>query len=108
MSITDKVTGKVKQAVGDLTDDSSLRREGRDEQRKGEKKEELHRAEDRADRKAAEVATSSERPESHRLSSGSKGPAVDGRALLVLHPAGVARPPVTQRPRQDSNLRPAA
>ena len=56
MSITDKVTGKVKQAVGGLTDDSSLRREGRDEQRKGEKKEELDRAEDRAHHKAAEVA----------------------------------------------------
>ena len=53
MSITDKVTGRVKQAVGDLKDDPSLRREGRDEQRKGEKKEELERAEDRADSKAA-------------------------------------------------------
>ncbi len=56
MSTTDKVTGKVKQAVGDLTDNSSLRREGRDEERKGEKKEELDRAQDRADNKAAEVA----------------------------------------------------
>ena len=56
MSITDKVTGKVKQAVGDLKDDPSLRREGRDEQRKGEKKEELDRAQDRADNKAREVA----------------------------------------------------
>ena len=56
MSITDKVTGKVKQAVGDLKDDPSLRREGRDEERKGEKKEELKRAEGQADEKAHEVA----------------------------------------------------
>ena len=56
MSITDKVTGKVKQAVGDLKDDPSLRREGRDEERKGEKKEELKRAESQADEKAHEVA----------------------------------------------------
>ena len=56
MSITDKITGKAKQVVGDLTDDPQKRREGRDEERKGEKKEELHRAQDRADKKAEEVA----------------------------------------------------
>jgi uncharacterized protein YjbJ (UPF0337 family) len=56
VSITDKVTGKVKQAVGDLKDDPSLRREGRDEERKGEKKEELKRPEGQADEKAHEVA----------------------------------------------------
>lgn len=56
MGITDKVTGKVKQAAGDLTDDASLRREGQKEQKKGEAKEELDRAEERADDKADEVA----------------------------------------------------
>ena len=56
MGLTDKVTGKIKQAAGDLTDDASLRREGRKEQRKGEAKEELARTEDRADEKAEEVA----------------------------------------------------
>ncbi len=56
MSVTDKVTGKVKQAVGDLTDDPSLRREGKDEERKGEKKEELHDAQERTEEKATEVA----------------------------------------------------
>jgi uncharacterized protein YjbJ (UPF0337 family) len=56
MSLTDKVTGKLKQAAGDVTDDASLRREGVKEQRKGEKKEELARAEERAERKADEVA----------------------------------------------------
>ncbi len=56
MSLTDKVTGKVKKAAGDLTDDPSLRREGIKEEEKGEAKEDLARAEDRADDKAAEVA----------------------------------------------------
>ena len=56
MGITDKITGKAKQAAGDITGDSSLHREGRDEELKGEKKEELDRAEARADAKAEEVA----------------------------------------------------
>ena len=56
MGITDKVTGKAKQALGDITGDSETRREGVKEERKGEKKEELGRAQERADRKAEEVA----------------------------------------------------
>ena len=56
MSITDKITGKAKQAIGDVTGDSETRREGINEERKGDKKEELDRAEDRADAKAEEVA----------------------------------------------------
>ena len=56
MSITDKVTGRIKKAAGDLTDDASMRREGRQEERKGEAKDELANAQERADRKADEVA----------------------------------------------------
>jgi len=56
MGITDKLTGRVKKATGDLTDDASLRREGRTEERKGEAKDELANAQDRADAKADEVA----------------------------------------------------
>ena len=56
MSLTDKVTGRVKKAAGDLADNASLRREGRDEERKGEAKEELANAQERAERKADEVA----------------------------------------------------
>jgi uncharacterized protein YjbJ (UPF0337 family) len=56
MSLTDKITGRVKKAAGDLTDDASLRREGRKEERKGEAKDELANAQDKADRKAEEVA----------------------------------------------------
>ena len=56
MSLSDKITGRVKKAAGDLADDPSLRREGRQEERKGEAKDELARAEERADAKADEVA----------------------------------------------------
>ena len=56
MGIMDKITGRTKKAAGDLTDDASLRREGRQEERKGEAKEELARDQERADRKAEEVA----------------------------------------------------
>ena len=56
MSIFDKITGKAKQAAGDVADDPSLRRQGRQEERKGEAKDELARAHERADRKAEEVA----------------------------------------------------
>lgn len=56
MSLGDKVTGRVKQAAGDLVDDPALKREGRKEEHKGDAKEELARSEDRADRKAEEVA----------------------------------------------------
>ncbi|MEA2405122.1 MAG: hypothetical protein QOE08_1769 [Thermoleophilaceae bacterium] len=55
MSITDKISGRVKQAAGDLTGNPALRREGLEEERKGEAKSEQARAEAYADRKAAEV-----------------------------------------------------
>jgi uncharacterized protein YjbJ (UPF0337 family) len=56
MSITDKITGRIKKAAGDLADDPSLRRQGRQEERKGEAKEERDRAREKADLKAEEVA----------------------------------------------------
>ena len=63
MGIIDKLTGRAKKAAGDLADDPSLRRQGRDEERKGEAKDELDKreeraeqAEARADEKAEEVA----------------------------------------------------
>ncbi|MEA2427425.1 MAG: CsbD-like [Thermoleophilaceae bacterium] len=56
MGLMDKITGRAKQAAGDLADDASLRREGRTEERKGEAKEDLARTEERADAKAEEVA----------------------------------------------------
>ena len=56
MSTTDKITGRIKKAAGDLVDDASLRREGAREERKGEAKEELAEAHQRADAKAEEVS----------------------------------------------------
>ena len=56
MSIIDKITGKTKQAAGDVADDPSLRREGVKEERKGEAKEDLARTERKAEDKADEVA----------------------------------------------------
>ena len=56
MSIIDKITGRTKKAAGDLADDASLRREGQQEERKGEAKEQLDRAQDTATDKAKEVA----------------------------------------------------
>ncbi len=56
MGITDKITGRAKQAVGDLTGDSATRREGAKEERKGEAKDELARKQDEAEAKAGEVA----------------------------------------------------
>jgi uncharacterized protein YjbJ (UPF0337 family) len=56
MGLTDKITGRVKQAAGDLADDASLRREGKNEERKGEAKDQLSNAQEKAERKADEVA----------------------------------------------------
>ena len=56
MGILDKITGRTKKAAGDLADDPSMRREGRQEERKGEAKEELAGAEERVEDKASEVS----------------------------------------------------
>jgi uncharacterized protein YjbJ (UPF0337 family) len=56
MSILDKITGRAKKAAGDIADDPSLRREGRQEERKGEAKDELGHAQERVEDKAAEVS----------------------------------------------------
>jgi uncharacterized protein YjbJ (UPF0337 family) len=56
MSIFDKITGRAKKAAGELAGDSSLKREGRKEERKGEAKEQLSSAQDATERKAEEVA----------------------------------------------------
>ena len=56
MSILDKITGRAKKAAGDISGDSGLRREGRQEERKGEAKDELDSAQERVEDKAAEVS----------------------------------------------------
>ncbi len=55
MSIIDKLTGRAKKAVGDITGDRSLHREGSKEEQKGEAKEKLDRAEEAVEDKAQEV-----------------------------------------------------
>jgi uncharacterized protein YjbJ (UPF0337 family) len=56
MGLLDKISGRFKKTAGEVVGDSSLRREGAREERKGEAKEDLARSEERADRKAEEVA----------------------------------------------------
>jgi uncharacterized protein YjbJ (UPF0337 family) len=55
MGITDKITGRLKKAAGDVADDATLRQEGRREERKGEAKEQQARAEEHAQAKRDEV-----------------------------------------------------
>ncbi len=55
MGLMDKITGRAKKAAGDVTDDASLRQQGRKEERKGEAKEEAARAEEHADEKSREA-----------------------------------------------------
>jgi uncharacterized protein YjbJ (UPF0337 family) len=47
MSETDKLTGRVKKAAGDLADDDKLRREGQKDETKGKVKENLDDAVDK-------------------------------------------------------------
>jgi uncharacterized protein YjbJ (UPF0337 family) len=56
MSILDKIRGRGKKAVGDLTGDASMRQQGQREERKGEAKEKLAETQERADQQAEEVA----------------------------------------------------
>jgi len=56
VGLLDKITGRAKKAAGDITGDGSLRAQGRREEEKGEKKEELAEAQDRAAQKAQDVA----------------------------------------------------
>ncbi len=72
MGIQDKITGRIKQAAGDLTGDEKLRAEGLREERKGQAKDELERARAESDAKAAEVAELERR--SARTRSQRRGP----------------------------------
>lgn len=56
MGITDKITGRAKQAAGDLTGDEDTKRQGRREERKGDVKEDAAKAENEAADKRAEAA----------------------------------------------------
>ena len=55
MGMTDKVSGRLKKAAGDLIDDPELHRQGAREERKADAREELVEAQREADLKAEEV-----------------------------------------------------
>lgn len=63
MGITDKITGRLKQAAGDLTGREDVRRDGVEEERKGEAKEELAREEARLERTEESVEARQEAAE---------------------------------------------
>ncbi len=54
--LIDRILGRTKKAVADVTDDPGLRREGAIDERKADAKEELAQAEAEADRRAHEIA----------------------------------------------------
>jgi uncharacterized protein YjbJ (UPF0337 family) len=56
MGLMDKIAGRVKKTAGEMTDDKKVQREGALQERKGEAKDDLDRADDQAERKAEEVA----------------------------------------------------
>jgi len=56
MSVFDKVSGRVKKATGSLLGDRSLRREGVNQERKADAKDELARQEEELEHQAARVA----------------------------------------------------
>ena len=55
MGLGDKVSGRIKQAAGDLSGDEKLRRDGLRDERKGEAREELEEAHADVERKAKKV-----------------------------------------------------
>ena len=55
--LLDKILGRTKKTVGEAIDDPSLRREGSQEERKGEAKEDLARDQESAQRHAEEIAS---------------------------------------------------
>jgi uncharacterized protein YjbJ (UPF0337 family) len=55
MGATDKITGRVKQAVGDLTGNEATRRKGLQQERQADAEEEAARAQTAAEEKRAEA-----------------------------------------------------
>src|SRR3954454_19895003 len=85
MSMLDKITGRPKKAAGDVAGDGSLRREGRQEERKGEEKDKLADAQDRGEEQAHDVGGLERKtlPSLNRLG--------DRRALVTGASSGIGR-----------------
>jgi uncharacterized protein YjbJ (UPF0337 family) len=75
MGITDKITGRVKQAAGDLTGDERLREEGLAEERKGDAKQEADKADLRAEQERERADQL--RREAARLETGGRSAGTD-------------------------------
>jgi uncharacterized protein YjbJ (UPF0337 family) len=71
MGIMDKITGRAKQAAGDLAGDEKLREEGLAEERKGDAKDEAAKADLRAEKEKQKADDL--RREAARLETGSTG-----------------------------------
>src|SRR3954464_3533810 len=84
MGLMDKVTGRAKKAAGDLADDASLRREGKQEERKGDAKDELARNQEKADAKADEVADLARKTPSLPLDTAPEAPPTGSGAVSVV------------------------
>ena len=62
MGITDRIKGRAKQAIGDLTGDADTRRQGTLDERKADAQDDAARAEEQAERKRAEADQLDRRP----------------------------------------------
>jgi len=70
MGLKDKVTGRLKQAAGDLKGDEALRRQGADEERKADAEEELEAAHDEVTERAVRVQDAERAVDEERRSRG--------------------------------------
>lgn len=82
MSTQDKVTGRLKQAAGDLAGDEKLHREGVDDELKADAKRELRDAQRRVEQKRAEI---------QQLEHGANPPATPQQSADEDRPAGESR-----------------
>jgi uncharacterized protein YjbJ (UPF0337 family) len=56
VGIMDKISGRAKKAAGDVTDDASLRQQGRKEEQKGDAKEKAASQQEKADAESERAA----------------------------------------------------
>jgi uncharacterized protein YjbJ (UPF0337 family) len=55
MGLKDRVSGRIKKAAGDLAGDEGLRRQGENEERKADARQDLERAHEQVEERAAKV-----------------------------------------------------
>ena len=70
MGLKDKLTGRLKQAAGDLKGDSGLRQQGLDEERKADAEEELQAAHEQVADQAARAQDAERAVEEQKRSRG--------------------------------------